>query len=231
MEQMTLSPVARELASVIRRHKLTYAAFNKACHQARKACDMKPTKGARKLPQLLTEAQLRAFYAAIDKADNLKHRILLRLLFYTAVRVDELCAIKTTSVDLLACKIFIDDGKGSKDRYVLFPAGFGLALRAYIESQQAGNEYLFESNYRRRYSTRRIQQIVKEYAEAAGLARVHPHLLRHQMLTFLTGQGLADSQIQLISGHASKSSLERYQHMSLDHAQGDYQDALRKVGI
>jgi integrase/recombinase XerD len=37
---------------------------------------------------------------------------------------------------------------------------------------------------------------------------IHPHLLRHQMLTSLTSQGLPDDQIQLISGHASKRSLE-----------------------
>jgi len=45
--------------------------------------------------------------------------------------------------------------------------------------------------------------------------RIHPHLLRHQMLTWLTAQGLPDAQIQLISGHASKKSLEVYQHLSL----------------
>lgn len=228
---MKLSLPARELVALIRRHKLTYAGFNKACHEARKHIGMKPAKGARTLPRLLTEAQLLAFYEAIDKADNLKHRILLRLLFYTAVRVAELCAIKTADVDLAQGKIFIDDGKGSKDRYVLFPHDFGLALRAYIESRRGEGEYLFESAYKRHYSTRRIQQIVSEYAEAAGLERVHPHLLRHQNLSFLTSEGLADSQIQLISGHASKASLEVYQHLSLKHVSDDYQAAMKKVSV
>ena len=35
------------------------------------------------------------------------------------------------------------------------------------------------------------------------------------MLMWLTAQGLPDAQIQLISGHASKKSLEIYQHFSL----------------
>jgi hypothetical protein len=34
------------------------------------------------------------------------------------------------------------------------------------------------------------------------------------MLTWLTAHGLPDAQIQLISGHASKKSLEVYQHLS-----------------
>ena len=32
---------------------------------------------------------------------------------------------------------------------------------------------------------------------------------------YLTSQGLSDAQIQLISGHESKKSLEIYQHLSL----------------
>jgi site-specific recombinase XerD len=54
------------------------------------------------------------------------------------------------------------------------------------------------------------------YADKAGLIRtVHPHLLRHQMLTFLTAQGLTDAKIQLLSGHGNRASLELYQHLSL----------------
>lgn len=228
---MKLSEPAREIVNLCRRLRLDYDGLRRACQHARKHLKMKPTKGARKLPRLLTETQLRAFYEAIDKADDTKHQILLRLLFYTAIRVAELCAIKVADVDVAAGKIFIDDGKGSKDRYVLFPADFRLVLKAYIESRRGEGEYLFESSHKRHYSTGRIRQIVREYRDAAGIERVHPHLLRHQMLSFLTSSGLSDSQIQLISGHASKKSLERYQHLSLEHVSGDYQEAMRKVGI
>jgi integrase/recombinase XerD len=228
---MRLSEPAREIVNLCRRLRLNYDTLRKATHQARKHLDMKPTKGGRKLPRLLTESQLRAFYEAIDKADDTKHQILLRLLFYTALRVAELCAIKTADVDVAAGKIFIDDGKGSKDRYVLFPVDFRLTLKTYIESRRGIGEHLFESSHRRHYSTGRIRQIVREYAATAGLEGVHPHLLRHQMLTYLTKSGLSDSQIQLISGHSSKKSLERYQHLGLSDVQGDYQEAMKGIGI
>jgi hypothetical protein len=43
--------------------------------------------------------------------------------------------------------------------------------------------------------------------QKAGMSQpVHPHLFRHQMLTYLTPKGLSDAQIQLISGHESKKS-------------------------
>ncbi len=227
---MNLSAPARALVTVIRKHRLNYAKFTKAAHQARKHLNMKPPADRRTLPKLLTDAELRRFYETIDRADDLKHSILLRLLLYTGVRVAELCAMKITDVDLAAGKIFIDQGKGSKDRYVLFPQDFGLTLKAYLAGVP-DNEYLFESNQKRQYSDSRIRQIVREYAATAGLTGVHPHLLRHQLLSFLTLHKLSDSQIQLISGHASKKSLERYQHISLEQTQGDYQDAVRRLGV
>nr|WP_276605580.1 site-specific integrase [Deinococcus sp. Arct2-2] len=157
--------------------------------------------------------------------------MMLKLLFFTAVRVGELVNIKVADLDLAKCKIFVDQGKGSKDRYILFPQTFGLVLRAHLAAypQQV---HLFETQRCGPYTVRRVQQIVQRYREAAGLsAAVHPHLFRHQMLTFLTGQKLSDAQIQLLSGHASKKSLEIYQHLSLDAVDAAYQQAVRLLDL
>jgi integrase len=51
------------------------------------------------------------------------------------------------------------------------------------------------------------------------------------MLTWLTAQGLPDAQIQLISGHASKKSLEVYQHLSLAQVEAGYQRAMKNLEI
>ena len=85
-----------------------------------------------KLPRVLTADQFRAFYKAVDEADNVQHALMLRLLFYTAVRVSELCNIQVADVDLESCKIRINQGKGSKDRFVLFGKSFATALRTHI---------------------------------------------------------------------------------------------------
>ena len=123
------------------------------------------------------------------------------LLFYTAVRVSELVHIEVGDVDLDACKIFINRGKGAKDRYVLFPATFRLVLKSHLHAAPR-NRYLFETQRFGAFTTRRIQQIVQGYREKAGITQpLHPHLFRHQMLTYLTSKGLSDAQIRLISGH------------------------------
>jgi hypothetical protein len=55
--------------------------------------------------------------------------------------------------------------------------------------------------------------------------------LGHQILTLLTARGLSDSQIQLISGHSSKKSLEIYQHLSPESVQKAYQDVVKTISV
>jgi site-specific recombinase XerD len=109
----------------------------------------------------------------------------------------------------------------------LFPAGFRLVLKSHLTANSK-NRYLFETRRFGPFTSRRIQQIVQHYRDQAGLRHhVHPHLFRHQMLTFLTRCGLSDAQIQLISGHAGKKSLEVYQHLSLEAVNTAYQEAVK----
>src|ERR1700746_2873369 len=130
-----------------------------------------------------------------------------------------------------ACKIFINRGKGAKDRYILFPASFRLVLKRHLHAAPR-DRCLFETRRFGPFTTRRIQQIVQGYWEmAGGNEPLHPYLFRHQMLTCLTSKGLTDAQIQLISGHESKKSLEVYQHLSLESVDKAYQDAVQSVVI
>ena len=225
---MTLSLPVKALVKLIRDHHLNYNTFRNACHAARMHLSLKPPSGGRKLPKLLPEATLTSYMATVADSGNLQHEILLKLLFYTGVRNAELCSIQIDDIDLPGSRIFIQDGKGSRDRYVLFADSFRSLLRAYLATLPTGQTYLFESKQNRHYSTRRIHQIVVAYGEQIGV-KVHPHLFRHQMLTSLKKSGLDDAQIQLISGHSSRKSLEVYTHLGLSDVGPAYQDSMRKV--
>ncbi len=192
---------------------------------------MRRPRAERRLPKLLPEADLKKLFRVIQKCGNGQHEIMLKLLFFTAVRVSELVKIKVADIDFQECKIFIDQGKGRKDRYILFPADFRLVLQTHLEGNPK-NRFLFETTHCTAFTVRRVQQIVQAYRDQAGIDQhVHPHLFRHQMITFLTAQGLSDSQIQLISGHTSKKSLEIYQHLSLESVQEAYQKAVKAIGV
>ncbi|OLV15811.1 Integrase [Deinococcus marmoris] len=121
-----------QLVRLARKEHLSYDEFGYICQQARKKLKLKKPKREQRLPQLLTSEELGRFFQAVREGGRVEHEIILKLLFFTAVRVGELVKIEVNDVDLAACKIFVDQGKGSKDRYILFPQTFSLVLRAHL---------------------------------------------------------------------------------------------------
>src|ERR1700676_2442791 len=151
------SAVVAQLVRIARKARLGYDDFLYVSQQTRRKLGLRRVLKQRRLPQLLTEAELKRFFRAIQECGNVQHEILLKLLFYTAVRVSELVQIEVGDVDLEACKIFINQGKGAKDRYILFPASFRLVLKSHLHAAPR-NRYLFKTRRFGPFTTRRIQQ-------------------------------------------------------------------------
>lgn len=220
-----------QISRLVRREGLDYEGWRYVAKQVRKACDLRPAKKGRKLPRVLNADEFRRFYDAVDRAEDVQHALMLRLMFFTAVRVSELCNIEVADVDLESCKIRINEGKGSKDRYVLFGKAFATALRTHVAAHPR-NRWLFQTRLCGKFTPRRVQQIVASYAEKAGV-QATPHTFRHQAITWLTRHsGLADAELQLLSGHARRETLAVYQHVALD---GDleqrYQASMKDAGL
>jgi site-specific recombinase XerD len=186
-----------------------------------------------RLPELLTEGALVALYKTIWQARELTHVIMLKLLLFTGVRNAELVHLRLTDVNLATCQLRLTQGKGAKDRYVLFPTSFRGELAQYIERQRMqGVPYLFVSKRPQPFSTRRLRQIVKQYATAAGITkRVSPHLFRHQLITHLTQQSIISPKLQLLSGHTTEQSLAVYRALALSDVAEEYEAAMRVVPV
>ena len=225
------SVVIARIARIVRRAGIDYEGWRYVSKMVRKECSLTSKRKPKRLPKVLNSEDFRRFYEIVDRADDVQHSLMLRLLFYTGVRVSELCGIAIAHVDLEQCKIFIEQGKGSKDRYVLFGKGFATALRTHIAAHP-DNRWLFQTRRNTRYSTRRVQQIVSVYAEKAGV-KATPHTFRHQAITYLTRHsGLADAELQLITGHSRRETLAIYQHVALDgELEAKYQEAMKKAGL
>jgi len=223
--------LAAQIARLVRREGLDYEAWRYVSKAVRKACQLRPAKKGLKLPKILNTDEFRRFYLIVDQANDVQHGLMLRLLFYTAVRVSELCNIEVADVDLETCKIRVNQGKGDKDRYVLFGKSFATALRTHIAAHPK-NRWVFQTRRSSRYTARRVQQIVKFYAEKAGV-RATPHTFRHQAITWLTRHsGMADAELQLITGHARRETLAIYQHMALDgQLEERYQQTMKDAGL
>jgi integrase/recombinase XerD len=225
------SGLVAQIARLVRREGLDYEGWRYVARQVRRLCQLRPAKKGRKLPRILNADEFRRFYRIVDQAEDVQHSLMLRLLFYTAVRVSELCNIEVADVDLEQCKIRVNKGKGSKDRYVLFGKSFATALRAHVAAHPK-NRWLFQTRLNGKFSSRRVQQVVKVYAEKAGV-RATPHTFRHQAITWLTRHSrLADAELQLITGHARRETLAVYQHVALDgDLEAKYQATMKNVEL
>ena len=229
--EKTKSEIVSQVARIIRRAGLDYDGWRYIAKQVRKECSLSPAKKGRRLPRILNADDFRRFYEMVDRADDVQHALMLRLLFQTAVRVSELCGIQVGDIDLENHKIRINAGKGDKDRFVLFGKSFATALRTHIAAHPL-NRWLFQTRRNTRYTTRRVQQIVKLYAEQAGVTAT-PHTFRHQCITWLTRHsGMADAELQKISGHSKRECLAIYQFIELDRdLEAKYQKAMKEAGL
>jgi integrase/recombinase XerD len=225
--------MAKKLVRVLRPQRPDYGYLKKVFQHRRALLAVTHPPSPQRLPAVLTTEELIAFYDAVWHVRHATHLVMVKLLLFTGIRNAELAHLRCTDVDLTGCRIRIEQGKGHKDRWVLFPQGFRGELAQYLERQQEhGATYLFESNRLQPFSTRRIRQIVKHYAVVAGIEkRVYPHLFRHQLITFLTQQGLISPKLQLLSGHVEEKSLARYRALALSDVAKEYEEAMRRFPV
>ncbi len=234
MNRIAPKDMGLKIAKLLRKQHPDPNYLKKVFEHVRNELDMRgQTIRNKRLPDLLSSDEIERYFDGVWNTANRTHMVMLKLLFYTGIRNAELSNLEIEDVDLKQLRIHIREGKGKKDRYIPIPTGFRGELTHYIDKQvDLGSRYLFETNRKDKFSTRWIRKIVKEYAIKTGIKkRVYPHLLRHQLLTYLTKKGIHDAKIQLISGHEDRRSLAIYQTMSLVDVEEEYHDAMSELKI
>src|SRR5919198_1150911 len=101
----------KKIARIVKQEGWDYEDFRYVYRRVRKILDLQPSKKPKKLPRILSEEDFKRFYREIEKSDNLQHELMLKLLFFTGVRNQELANIKMSDVYLDENKIFIEQGK------------------------------------------------------------------------------------------------------------------------
>lgn len=175
----------------------------------------------RRLPTILSREQLTALIESADEGtpQGLRNRALLELMYAAGVRLGEIVALDTGSMDLAERRLLVR-GKGNKERVVLIGGPAEQALRRYLQRGRptlavADERALFVNREGRRLSGRSIQQIVRRHAMRAGIdQRVFPHLLRHSFATHLLDGGAEIRVVQELLGHASASTTQIYTHVT-----------------
>lgn len=224
---------AKELSKYLRKENPDYNYLKQLFRYLREELEIEIPAPSRKLPYVPTEEEIKRYYDVIWNEKNFKDMLIIKTLIYTGVRVSELVNIKIEDINFTNCQIRVIEGKGKKDRMVPFPEGFKEILGIHCDSERKnGATYLFESSWKKKYTTRGIRKILEKYSEQAGLKEnISPHKLRHFLFTWLKKQGIDDAFIQPFSGHESRKNLEIYSKLTISEAQEVYNDAIKKFPI
>lgn len=190
-------------------------------------------KREKRLPTFLTTEEMRSLLNAsnISTPQGLRDLAIMELLYAAGLRVSEIASLDTGSVDMERRQIRVW-GKGSKERMVLIGRPAAAALGRYLGDARpkllgrGAVNALFINRYGERIAERRIQYLIKRYAEQAGIrGRVFPHILRHTFATHMLDGGADLRVVQELLGHASLSSTQIYTHVTHSQMRHRYLEA------
>lgn len=174
--------------------------------------DLERPRKQTRLPEVLSTEEVRR---VISAHSNIKHRLMLSLIYACGLRRSELLNLKPGDIHGERDILFIRQSKGNKDRTVRLPPILLKELREYYKREKP-EVYLFEGQKRGMpYSPTSLMQVLKKALKKAGIKKHFTlHGLRHCYATHLLESGTGIRQIQELLGHKNSKTTEIYTHVS-----------------
>ena len=214
---------AKRVARILRNGDYDYDGSKYLFKLARRQAGLKPPKNRKSTVDRMTKEETEQFIEAAYGTDG-RRGLMLRTLLETMLRVGEFVSLQIEDISLKENLVIVRDGKGGKRREVPITEALSRELRLHIGGRNTGP--LFQSPRGGTYSARRIQQIVKETAQEAGIQkRVYPHLLRHTMATRLVNSGMPIEHVRKVLGHESIDTTRVYAETATNSVQKSFQEA------
>jgi site-specific recombinase XerD len=188
-----------------------------------------------KLPAILTREECKELLNAFKKGKKApRNRLILRLLYSTGMRIEELANLKFCNIFYDNQTIFIREGKGGKDRYVCADKKTFELLR---EWQQEDDKSLEDSVPG--IKIRQIRRIVEKAGEITGISQKYDamnrvysaHSFRHAFATHLYENGMSIFAIKKLLGHEFLTTTEIYINCTIEQARKEYKEANPLKGI
>jgi site-specific recombinase XerD len=166
----------------------------------------------KRLPMVLSKDEV---IKILSTEKNLKHRLLLMLVYSSGLRVSEVVQLKKEHIDISRKVIYIKRGKGRKDRCTLLSEKAVRLLAEYCKITDI-QIWLFPGQPATGpLSIRSAQKIFEKAAYQANIHKeVSIHSLRHTFATHLLENGTDIRYIQDLLGHSSLRTTERYTHIA-----------------
>jgi integrase len=187
------------------------------------------TRRTRRLPRILTPAEVDAFTAALRTH---RDRAMVAAMVLGGLRRCEVLGLRMEDLRVAERRVFVADGKGGHQRLVPVSARFFVAVAAYLEAERPADAdtdrvFVVLKGPRRGkpLSVRGLDEMLAGARRRAGLSHATCHELRHTCLTRLREAGMALEAVQAQAGHASIESTRIYLHLADDWLASQYRKA------
>lgn len=163
------------------------------------------------LPEVLSTKEVSKI---INSTNNLKHKVLLSVIYSAGLRIGECLNLKLSDIDSGRMMIRVSQTKGNKDRYVPLSEKLIFYLREYYKLYRP-KLYLFEGLNGGKYTQGSARMILKKAQQKSGIHKhITLHTLRHSYATHLLESGTDIRYIQELLGHNSPKTTMLYTHVS-----------------
>lgn len=174
-------------------------------------------KKPKMLPNVLSKEEVKGI---LEAHGNLKHRVMLSLIYACGLRRSELLNLKPSNIDSKRGILLIKQAKGRKDRIVPISIKIIELLRNYYKTYRP-ETWLFEGHQKgEQYSAKSLENVLKQAVQKTNIKKpVSLHWLRHSYATHLLESGTDLRYIQELLGHNSSRTTEIYTHVSTKNLQ------------
>jgi len=134
----------------------------------------------------------------------------MSLMLHCGLRLSEAVNLKPGNLNLTKGKLRVESGKGKKERDLAIPDYITDLLDTW-RNIRPKSSFFFSTLKGRKLSDRYIQQMVKRYANKAGIDKlISPHTLRHTYATQYYKQKKDIETLRRILGHSDISTTTIY---------------------
>lgn len=176
--------------------------------------------------RMLTES---AVLRMIGNEPNKRNHALLSLLYYSAIRREELCRLRWRDLQERPeqhsgqVNVF---GKGNKTRAIILPPEVWEEVQT-LRGSASDDSPVFLSRQHSKdgqaLKPSQVHNIIKRAAERVGIAKpVSPHWMRHAHASHALNRGAPISLVSATLGHSSIAVTGRYTHAQPDESSGKY---------
>ena len=168
-------------------------------------------------PNYLTESEIRRIMKQIQKDKprfRKRNKLMVKILVETGIRLNELTGLCIKDADTKNLNIRVTR-KGGAEQEIPINKELGELIKNYAKNKKQ-DEPLFKSSHGKRITNRRVGLMFQKYVREAKIEKekISVHSLRHSFCTRLLDKGASLKSIQILAGHRSIATSERYLHIA-----------------